>query len=304
MRKTVITSNNLLEVVARLRDEATGLRNRIDIVHDNLRRTAQVQNCMMDRVGLINIKTADCAMFEASLTPTPRALWESFWYEGELSCLFADSNVGKSILAVQIADHIARTGSVVYMDFKLSEKQFQLRYTNDHGKLCTFPERLYRATLDCNSLAESNLEDDVIYGIEQMALQTDCKIFIIDNLARLCSAIGKSNAAGRLTMRLNNLKKRYKLSILVLAHTTKRPLSCPITSNDLAGGKRLYNLFDSVFAIGESTQDGRFRYLKQLKVSHGTTSCGADNVIIYEIKKVDAFLQFVFKGYSTEKEHL
>ena len=43
---------------------------------------------------------------------TPRALWDSFWYEGELSCLFADSNVGKSILAVQIADRIARTDNV------------------------------------------------------------------------------------------------------------------------------------------------------------------------------------------------
>ena len=30
----------------------------------------------------------------------------------------------------------------------------------------------------------------------------------------------------------------------------------------------------------------------------------ADNVIVYEIDKVDAFLQFVFRGYSTEKEHL
>ena len=35
-----------------------------------------------------------------------------------------------------------------------------------------------------------------------------------------------------------------------------------------------------------------------------TFSHDADNVIIYEIEKVDAFLQFVFRGYSTEKEHL
>lgn len=51
---------------------------------------------------------------------------------------------------------------------------------------------------------------------------------------------------------LNNLKKRYGLSILVLAHTPKRSMECPITSNDLAGSKRLYNFFDSVFAIGKS----------------------------------------------------
>jgi hypothetical protein len=31
---------------------------------------------------------------------------ESFWYEGELCILFADSNLGKSILAVQIGNSI------------------------------------------------------------------------------------------------------------------------------------------------------------------------------------------------------
>ena len=105
-------------------------------------------------------------------------------------------------------------------------------------------------------------------------------------------------------IQLNNLKKRYALSILVLAHTPKRSLDCPITSNDLAGSKRLYNFFDSVFTIGKSAQDGGLRYVKQLKVRCGTFSHDADNVIVYEIDKVDAFLQFVFRGYSTEKEHL
>lgn len=46
------------------------------------------------------------------------------------------------------------------------------------------------------------------------------------------------------------------------------------------------------------------RYVKQLKVRYGTYSYDADNVILYEIEKVDAFLQFVYRGYSTEKEHL
>lgn len=74
-------------------------------------------------------------------------------------------------------------------------------------------------------------------------------------------------------------------------------MDCPITSNDLAGSKRLYNFFDSVFPIGKSAQDNGLRYVKQLKVRYGTHSYDADNVIIYEIEKVD-------RGYSTEKEHL
>ena len=279
-------------------------KNYINLIHGDLTRAAQVQNGMPENVGVMSIKTANRTILEASLLPIPRALWDCFWYEGELSCLFADSNVGKSILAVQIADRIARTDNVLYMDFELSEKQFQLRYTNEYGNLYTFPEKLYRVSLDCNSLLDANFEEAIINSIEQMALQTDCKIFIVDNLTYLCCAMEKGDAAGRLMIQLNNLKRRYELSILVLAHTPKRSLDCPITSNDLAGSKRLYNFFDSVFTIGKSAQDSGLRYVKQLKVRYGTFSHDSDNVIVYEIDKVDAFLQFVFRGYSTEKEHL
>lgn len=212
--------------------------------------------------------------------------------------------MGKFVFAVQIADRIARTDDVLYLDFELSEKQFQFRYTSEHGTPYRFPERLYRISLDCNLLLEADFEEAIMGGIEKMALQTGCKIFIVDNLTYLCCAMEKGDAAGRLMIQLNNLKKRYGLSVLVLAHTPKRSLDYPITSNDLAGSKRLYNFFDSVFAIGKSAQDGELRYVKQLKIRYGTFSHDADNVIIYEIEKVDAFLQFVFKGYSTEKEHL
>ena len=275
-------------------------KNYINMIHGDLERATQVQSGMPENVGVMNIKTANRTILEASQKPTPRSLWDGFWYEGELSCLFADSNVGKSILAVQIADHIAQTDNVLYLDFELSEKQFQLRYTNEHGNLYSFPERLYRVSLDCDSL----FEEAIIGSIEQMAVQTGCRIFIVDNLTYLCCAMEKGDAAGRLMIQLNNLKKKYELSILVLAHTPKRSLDYPITSNDLAGSKRLYNFFDSVFAIGKSAQDGSLRYVKQLKVRYGTYSYDADNVIIYEIEKVDCFLQFVHRGYSTEKEHL
>ena len=107
-------------------------KNYISLIHGDLTRATQVQHGMPDSIGAMSIKTANRTILEASLLPMPRALWDSFWYEGELSCLFADSNVGKSILAVQIADRIARTDNVLYLDFELSEKQFQLRVQDFH----------------------------------------------------------------------------------------------------------------------------------------------------------------------------
>ncbi len=54
------------------------------------------------------------------------------WHEGEVCCLFADSNLGKSIFAVQMADEIARDQNVLYVDCELSDKQFQLRYDSSN----------------------------------------------------------------------------------------------------------------------------------------------------------------------------
>lgn len=88
------------------------------MIYGDLARASQARSGMPKSIGVMSIKTANRTILEASLLPTPRALWDSFWYEGELSCLFADSNVGKSILAVQIADRIARTDNVMYLDFE------------------------------------------------------------------------------------------------------------------------------------------------------------------------------------------
>ena len=78
----------------------------------------------------------------------------------------------------------------------------------------------------------------------------------------------------------------------------------PITQNDLAGSKKLYNFFDSVFAIGKSAKDNSVRYIKQLKVRYGNYTYDADNVIVSAIEKIGTFLQFVNIGYAAEKEHL
>lgn len=104
--------------------------------------------------------------------------------------------------------------------------------------------------------------------------------------------------------RLTALKKKHDLSILVLAHTPKRNLTSPITQNDLAGSKKLYNFFDSVFAIGKSAKDSGLRYIKQLKVRYGDYTYDSDNVIVASIEKNVSFLHFSQIGFATEKEHL
>src|SRR5258708_4366104 len=63
--------------------------------------------------------------------PRAKMLFGELWHQGELCMLFADSNIGKSVLAVQIGESIARGRSiapfpsqapparVLYIDFEL-----------------------------------------------------------------------------------------------------------------------------------------------------------------------------------------
>lgn len=258
-----------------------------------------------EHVGIFTIKTANRTIQEAALRPDPISLYLGLIYEGELSCMFSDSNLGKSIFAVQIATKIAEQMKVLYFDFELSDKQFQLRYTDENGVLNQFPDNLYRVEIDRDALdVSSDFEDAVMDNIEQAAVQTGAKVLIVDNLTYLCAASEKGDLAGRLMIRLMSLKKKYDITMLILAHTPKRLLTNPITQNDLAGSKKIFNFFDSVFAIGKSAKDENLRYIKQIKVRYGSFTYDSNNVIVSTIEKVGAFLQFVNIGYATEKEHL
>ena len=278
--------------------------NYIQAIGVELQKADQLAAEIPEQIGMFTVKTANRTIKEAALRPNPDALWLTLWYEGEVCCLFSDSNLGKSIYAVQIATSIADKQRVLYFDFELSDKQFQLRYSDEANNLNQFPDNLYRVEINRDSLDSANFEEAVIGNIEQAAIKSGAKVLIIDNLTYLCIASEKGDAAGTLMFRLMTLKRKYGLSMLILAHTPKRCLSNPITQNDLAGSKKLYNFFDSVFAIGKSAKDNSVRYIKQLKVRYGNYTYDADNLIVSAIEKIGTFLQFVNIGYAAEKEHL
>lgn len=89
-----------------------------------------------NKKGLFKVMTANEWLEQAKTTPIPEMLFGEFWHEGEICILFSDSNLGKSILAVQIADSISKgqpingfkleapQQKVLYFDFELSSKQF------------------------------------------------------------------------------------------------------------------------------------------------------------------------------------
>lgn len=270
-------------------------------------------------IGLFNVKKANQFIEEASSRPKPSKLFGQLWWEHEICILFADTNVGKSILAVQIADGIskgkkviglemeAEPQSVIYCDFELSDKQFELRYCNPNGNHYIFSDNFLRVEINPDMVDYPDgmgFEDYLKQSLVSVVSERKVKIVIIDNLTYLNQQTEQAKDALPLMKWLKSFGRKYGLSILVLAHTPKRNPSNPITKNDLQGSKMLINFCDGCFAIGESSKDKSTRYIKEIKQRNNSHLYDSENVIVCEIAKPDNFVQFQFIGYGAESEHL
>lgn len=249
--------------------------------------------------------TANDTLIKGAAMEDPIPLYEPFWYEGEICILFAKSNVGKSTLAVQIADEISRQGKTVYyLDYEQSIKQFQMKYTNKETKeMYKFSDLLKRPNL---FIEKSSNEVDAIKRFFEMVkkkAKQGGKIFILDNLTFLVAKIENAEEILAFMKRLKVLKDEYNLSFLILAHTTKTRETKPISQDDLAGSKKLMNFADSAFAMGKSRVDSSI-YIKQIKARMGSIEYHEDNVLVGVLEKEDNFVRFVKRRTATEESLL
>lgn len=264
----------------------------------------QIANGNLSHAGLLSIKAANEWIQESLKTPDPKMYFYNLIVEHENTVIFAASNVGKSTLAVQIAEDIARAEKVLYVDLELSSKQFQMRYSDTAtGKTHIFPDNFKRAEIDPELMIGANLEQETLDSIEKAAKQ-GVKFFIIDNITFICNGTESGAKASLFMKQLIRLKKRYGLTTIVIAHTPKRRGWKPITQNDLAGSSKLINFFDAGIALARSANDNNLRYLKQVKVRTGEFQYDSDNVLLLDMNKDDGFLQFDVLGTGREEDHL
>ena len=260
-------------------------------------------------MALFKVSNANATIEEARLKSPPRQLWKSYWYEGEMCCLYAASNLGKSVLAVQIADSASRilapNDTVLYYDFELSDKQFQMRYSDEENHTYyRFADNFKRATLDTSSLTPyelSHLDEIIADAIEADIKEHNAKIIIIDNISWLSKASSSAKVANNIMGYLTKFKRMYDLSILVLAHSRKRTSKTQqVTQDDLSGSKTFINFFDAAFAINASNFRYPSKYLKQIKVRTGEFQYGENHVEVCNIERQGCMLKFKTLGYSKE----
>ncbi len=231
--------------------------------------------------NLFSARPINSYLQTASETPPQRPLFGPFWQENELAIFFADTGIGKSILAVQIAESIASGVAippfemgcgprrVLLFDFEMDERQIATRYSSGCGThKYHFSDELIRIVISPDTEKPDHFRTFTHYIAESIVEHVEyykANVVIIDNITWLTTSTRSTTDSARLMKILNHLKVTYGLSMLILAHTPKRYGASPLSVNDLFGSKMLSNFADSIFAMGASRSGPNVRYLKQLK---------------------------------------
>lgn len=179
----------------------------------------------------------------------PEALFDAFWRTGELALLFGEPGAGKSVLAVQIADSLARGTRLLspdaplkkriktlYIDLVLSEKQFRERYSG-----YKFAGDLYR---------ETPLEGgDLFEFVAAMVARYGFKAVIIDDLSLVSRTADGTQEALALMHALRQMAVEMSVSILVLADAYPFVYENQSPERGLRRSRILCGVADSVFAL-------------------------------------------------------
>ena len=247
--------------------------------------------------------------------PVPKMLFSEFWSQGELSVLFGKDGIGKSLLAVQVADAITKgtpvngfttetpAQKVLYFDFSTSDRQFTRRYEG-----YAFSDNFIRITINPRHWELRKFGEQLVAAIDEAVKEHQATVIIIDSLDTLKFFVNEIF----LLSGLMRLKNEMGLSVLLLAGAKKMQPGRALRLGNLAAHKMLAGIAHSIFAMGVTQPEGDNRYLIHLKGNEHGRVYHQNNVIIG--RNISPLAQghgerevlpgFEFMDYETEEGQL
>ena len=254
----------------------------------------------------------------------PRRLYDELWREGEIAVLYGEPGAGKSLLAMHIAQMIsrgagagrgpdaARPQKVLYIDLKLTDEQFQMRYSGNVGRGRSrrhakhkFGENLLRVGVDlARASAAGPLPRVLANGIRRMIKETGAKVVVLDSLSRLRGSNQGTREEVPIMRELERIRRELGVSILVVNNSVRRDAAKPIELYHLHASRVMASYADSIFALVKSrTADNTF-YIKQVRSRNGEAVYTEKRVLALTLERSSTFLGFEHAGTQPESLHL
>lgn len=240
--------------------------------------------------------------------------------ENQLAMFFGSTGDGKTVLAVEFANIIAKgkcdwnnwycecpSQNVCYIDFELGSSSFSGRYKN--GK---FSPNLHIINVNVNEynnyIGWSNNQsvriDRAINYIVKKSEDTNSKIIFVDNFSNIADQVEQAKEADRFISDLYGRMKTLGLTIVFLGHTPKIPKEAKLSINQLKGSSSLSKTFESIVGFKRSEYKN-ISYVKQLKHRDLDLIFDDENVGKFEFNKDGKFgFEMNFIGTDDENDML
>lgn len=219
-------------------------------------------------------RTMNDCIAAAKQMPSAAMLFDEFWREGEVAVLYGPDRIGKSVLAIQIAEALAsgrkidgfqmRTSGmkVLYVDLRLTDMQIAERYLlKPDGNS---PARSY--IFDANLCREipSDLAD-IAAWIRKNVKERGFQAVIVDDLQALQTRSYGAKEAMELMIAMRKLCVETGVSVLFIAGSESvGPTKLP-DENDLRHLRPACRRADSSFAMERNCRHTAERYLIQTR---------------------------------------
>ncbi|PLV58955.1 DNA repair protein RadA [Thermotoga sp. KOL6] len=199
---------------------------------------------------------------------------------GQVILLSGEPGIGKSTLALQLAEKFAEYGSVIYISGEESPHQLKMR-----------ADRLVLKRKENIFLSVENDVDEVIAALQDK----NVKLIIVDSLqtvfsSELGSSPGSVSQVKNVTMKAIDFAKRKNVPVLLIGHVTKE--------GEIAGPKLVEHMVDTV-AYFEGDRRTGLRILKITKNRFGPS----DEVAVFELGE-KGFSQVENPSFTEEETDL
>ena len=201
--------------------------------------------------------------------------------ENGTSSISGQSNVGKSILALQfamcvamgvpfLAFNVPKPRRVILVQFEMMDAHMTTRVEKCMKAMVNeYPQKaqLLKDNLKITSMENAKIFTDQYKAIEGNLMAADPKfdVVVVDNLySSSGTSLHKNDALTQLMSRIDELRKEYQCAFLIVSHHKKLEEKRPLEHSMVYGGSYFVNFLDNLVQVANT---GRHQQLKVFKIT-------------------------------------